>query len=151
MKNHKMMMMIITTKSGDENDKELENEKKNDDGVFKVPTIPSASRKSKRDQPIARAPSVLSSQDDIERYRALLLDFNDDHKTDRKPKKKVTNFFDEEHSDNEDSNQGIINDDDDDDDSDIDMEITWQPGLKSKAEQKFKNSNDQTEKKKNKK
>jgi len=69
----------------------------------------------------------------------------------KKQKKKLTNFFDEEHSDNEDSNQGIINDDaDDDDDSDIDMEITWQPGLKSKAEQKLKNSNDQIEKKKNK-
>jgi len=55
--------------SGDENDKELENGKKNDDGVFKVPTIPAASSKKKQDQPIARAPSVLSSQDDIDRYR----------------------------------------------------------------------------------
>lgn len=82
-------------------------------------------------------------------FRALLLDFNDDHKTNKKPKKKLTNFFDEEHSDNEDSNQGIDNDDDDDA-SDIDMEITWQPGLKSKAEEKLKNSNNQTEKKKNK-
>ncbi len=78
------------------------------------------------------------------------MDFNDDHKADKKPKKKLTNFFDEEHSDNEDSNQGIINDDDDDDASDIDMEITWEPGLKSKAEKNFKNSNNETEKKKNK-
>lgn len=42
---------------------------KKDDGVFKVPTIPAASGKSKKNQPIARAPSVLSSQDDIDRYR----------------------------------------------------------------------------------
>jgi len=83
-------------------------------------------------------------------FRALLLDFNDDHKKDKKQKKKLTNFFDEEPSDNEDSNQGILNNDDDDDDSDIDMEITWQPGLKSKAEQKLTNSNNQTEDKKNK-
>lgn len=46
-----------------------ENEKKNDDGVFKVPDVPEALRKKKQDQPIARAPSVLSSQDDIDRYR----------------------------------------------------------------------------------
>jgi hypothetical protein len=78
------------------------------------------------------------------------LDFNDDHKTDKKPKKTLTNFFDEDHSGDEDSNQGIVNDDDDDDDSDIDMEITWQPGLKSKAEQKLKNFNNSTENKKNK-
>ena len=45
-----------------------ENEKKNDDGVFKVPTI-IPSDKTKREQPIVRAPSVLSSQDDIDRYR----------------------------------------------------------------------------------
>jgi hypothetical protein len=81
-------------------------------------------------------------------FRALLLDFNDDQKPEKKPKKTLTNFFDEEHSDNENSNQGIL-DNDDDDDGDIDMEITWQPGLKSKAEQKFKNSNNQIEKKKN--
>jgi len=55
--------------SDDENDKQLENGSKNTDGVFKVPTIPSVSNKKKRDQPIARAPSVLSSQDDIDRYR----------------------------------------------------------------------------------
>ncbi len=55
--------------SGDENDKEVENGKKNEDGVFKVPTIPAASSKKKKDQPIVRAPSVLSSQDDIDRYR----------------------------------------------------------------------------------
>jgi hypothetical protein len=56
----------------DQNDEESgdENEKKNDDAVFKVPTaIPSASNKNKQSQPIARAPSVLSSQDDIDRYR----------------------------------------------------------------------------------
>jgi hypothetical protein len=77
------------------------------------------------------------------------LDFNDDHKPDKKQKKKLTNFFDEDRSGDEDSNQGIGNDDDDDD-SDIDMEITWQPGLKSKAEQKLKISNNSTENKKNK-
>jgi len=55
--------------SDDENDKQLENGNKNTDGVFKVPTIPAVSNKKKRDQPIARAPSVLSSQDDIDRYR----------------------------------------------------------------------------------
>jgi hypothetical protein len=46
-----------------------ENEKKDEDGVFKVPAIPAASNKKKKDQPIVRAPSVLSSQDDIDRYR----------------------------------------------------------------------------------
>jgi hypothetical protein len=41
-----------------------------DDGVFKLPTIiPSVSRKLKKDQPIARAPSIMSTQDDIDRYR----------------------------------------------------------------------------------
>jgi hypothetical protein len=55
--------------SDDEHEEGLENGKKNDDGVFKVPTIPSTSSKKKRDQPIVRAPSVLSSQDDIDRYR----------------------------------------------------------------------------------
>lgn len=59
----------LDEESGDENDNQLENGKKNDDGVFKVPTIPAASNKKNRDQPIARAPSVLSSQDDIDRYR----------------------------------------------------------------------------------
>ena len=70
----------------------------------------------------------------------MLLDFNDDQKADKKSKKKITNFFDENRSDDEDENQGIANgdddddyEDDDDDDSDIDMEITWQPGLKGKA------------------
>ena len=79
------------------------------------------------------------------------MDFNDDHKTDKKSKKKFTTFFDDSHSDNEESNPGIGNDDDDDDDSDIDMEITWQPGLKSQAEQKFQTSNkfNEREKKKN--
>ena len=84
-------------------------------------------------------------------FRALLLDFNEDPKRDKKSKKKVTNFFDEDRSDNEDSNQGVINDDDDDDDdSDIDMEITWQPGLKGKTEQKSTTSKESVnEKKKN--
>lgn len=59
----------LDEESGDEDDKELENGKKNDDGVFKVPTIPAASNKKKQNKPIARAPSVLSSQDDIDRYR----------------------------------------------------------------------------------
>jgi hypothetical protein len=78
------------------------------------------------------------------------LDFNDDPKTDKKGKKKLTTFFDESHSDSEGSNPRIA-DNDDDDDSDIDMEITWQPGLKSKAEQRFQNSTKQTEKHKDKK
>jgi hypothetical protein len=74
------------------------------------------------------------------------LDFNDDQKPDKKSKKRITNFFDEDRSDEEDANQGIRNrdDDDEDDDSDIDMEITWQPGLKGKA------SNNSTENKKTK-
>ncbi len=76
------------------------------------------------------------------------MDFNDDHKKDKKSKKKLTTFFDESNSDNEESNPGIGGDDDDDD-SDIDMEITWQPGLQSKAEQKFQNSHNEKEKKKN--
>lgn len=46
-----------------------EDEKKNDNGVFKVPDVPEALRKKKRDLPAVRAPSVLSSQDDIDRYR----------------------------------------------------------------------------------
>jgi hypothetical protein len=54
----------------EDSDVENDNEKKTDDGIFKVPTIiPSASNKNKRDQPVARAPSVLSTQDDIDRYR----------------------------------------------------------------------------------
>ena len=41
-----------------------------DEAVFKVPTsIPSVSQNPKKDRPIARAPSVLSTQDDIDRYR----------------------------------------------------------------------------------
>ncbi|CAF2533790.1 unnamed protein product [Rotaria sp. Silwood2] len=140
----------INDDSDDENNKELDNVKKNDDNIFKVPTtIPENSNKNKKNQPTIRAPSVLSSQDDIDRYRALLLDFNDNPKMDKKPKKKLTNFFDEQNSDNEESNQYI--DDDDDDASDIDMEITWQPGLKSKVEEKLKNSNNQKEKKNKKK
>ncbi len=76
------------------------------------------------------------------------MDFNEEPKTDKKKsKKKLTTFFDKQHSGDEEFNQGLLNNDDDDDDSDIDMEITWQPGLKSKAEQKFQNSNNQTEKK----
>lgn len=47
-----------------------EDDEKADEGVFKVPTsLPSASQKPKKDRPIARAPSVLSTQDDIDRYR----------------------------------------------------------------------------------
>ncbi|CAF0742358.1 unnamed protein product [Rotaria sordida] len=140
----------INDESDDENNKELDNEKKNDNNIFKVPTtIPENSNKKKQNQPIIRAPSILSSQDDIDRYRSLLLDFNDNPKMDKRSKKKLTNFFDEQNSDNEESNQHTDNDDDDA--SDIDMEITWQPGLKSKAEEKFKNSNNQKEKNKNKK
>jgi hypothetical protein len=75
------------------------------------------------------------------------LDFNEEPKKDKKSKKKLTTFFDEQHSGDEEFNQGLLNNDDDDDDSDIDMEITWQPGLKSKAEEKFQNSNNQIEKK----
>ena len=79
------------------------------------------------------------------------MDFNEEPKTDKKSKKKLTTFFDEQHSDDEHSNQGIDHGDDDDDDSDIDMEITWQPGLKSKTEQRIQNSsNNQIETKKNK-
>lgn len=80
------------------------------------------------------------------------MDFNDDQKADKKSKKKLTNFFDEDRNGSEDSNEGVLNDDDDDDDSDIDMEITWQPGLKSKTEQKSTTSNGSVnEKKENKK
>ena len=71
--------------------------------------------------------------------RALLLDFTDEQKPDKKSKKKITDFFDKSRSDNEDSDEVIGGngsgvDDDDDDASDIDMEITWQPGLKGKKE-----------------
>lgn len=78
------------------------------------------------------------------------MDFNDDQKTQKKSKKKLTNFFDEDRHDGEDSNDGAMNDleDDDDDDSDIDMEITWQPGLKSKTEQKSTTSNGSVNEKK---
>lgn len=53
----------------DDDEEENDQSKKKDDGVFKVPAIPAASGKSSKDQPIARAPSILSSQDDIDRYR----------------------------------------------------------------------------------
>jgi len=77
------------------------------------------------------------------------LDFNDDQATDKKPKKKkLTSFFDEPHSGDELPDDEI---DDDDDASDIDMEITWQPGLKGKNEEKSKTINDQQQSKKNKK
>ena len=80
------------------------------------------------------------------------MDFNDDPKADKKSKKKLTNFFDEDRNGSEDSNEGVLNDDNDDDDSDIDMEITWQPGLKSKTEQKsITSSGSVNEKKENKK
>lgn len=81
------------------------------------------------------------------------MDFDDSSKTDKKYKKKITNFFDEKNSDNDDSNHANGNDDDDDDDddaSDIDMEITWQPGLKDKVDEKFKKPNNETDKKKKK-
>ena len=56
--------------SGDEHEKELDNGEKNENGVFKVPAVPAASeKKKKKNQPVIRAPSVLSSQDDIDRYR----------------------------------------------------------------------------------
>ncbi|CAF1301576.1 unnamed protein product [Adineta steineri] len=133
----------INDESGDED------EKKNDDAIFKIPTsIPSDANKKTSNQPIARAPSVLSTQDDIDRYRALLLDFNEEPKSNKKSKKKLTTFFDEQNSDEEHSNQGMLDDDDDDDDSDIDMEITWQPGLKGKVDQKSQISQNQSEKKK---
>ena len=63
---------------------------------------------------------------------------------------KLTNFFDE---DNDPSNNNIHDNDDDDDDdaSDIDMEITWQPGLQAKSEEKSKNSNYEKDKRKMKK
>lgn len=74
------------------------------------------------------------------------MDFDNDSKAEKKPKKKLTNFFDERPSDEEDDDNnefprtadGADDDDDDDDASDIDMEITWQPGLKSKVEEKFR-------------
>ncbi|UJR35527.1 hypothetical protein I4U23_028281 [Adineta vaga] len=132
-------------------DSEDENEKKNDDGVFKVPTsIPSASKNNKKNQPIVRAPSILSTQDDIDRYRALLLDFNEDPKPEKKSKKKtLTTFFDEEASDDEASREAIGDDGDDDSEDDIDMEITWTPGLKGKIDQKTTKQNDKKNNKSN--
>lgn len=56
--------------SEDEHGNELENGGKNENGVFKVPAVPVVSeKKKKKSQPVIRAPSVLSSQDDIDRYR----------------------------------------------------------------------------------
>ena len=72
---------------------------------------------------------------------ALLLDFNDDSKADKKPKKKLKGFFDERDSDDDRPRQNLEDDDDDDDDaSDIDMEITWEPGLKGKVHDKSNDS-----------
>ncbi|CAF1563070.1 unnamed protein product [Adineta ricciae] len=136
----------INDESGDEN------ENKNDDAIFKVPTsIPSASKKSKGDGPIARAPSILSTQDDIDRYRALLLDFNEDPKADKKSKQKTkTKFFDEDASDDEGSREMLGGDDDEaDSDSDIDMEITWTSGLNGKTGQKSQKPTKQNDQKKN--
>lgn len=54
---------INDDESGDENEKDSKN-------VFKVPTsIPSDGNQKKKTKPIIRAPSVLSTQDDIDRYR----------------------------------------------------------------------------------
>ncbi|CAF3474081.1 unnamed protein product [Rotaria socialis] len=131
-----------------------DDENKNDNGVFKVPNVPDNSNKQKQNKPVIRAPSVLSTQDDIDRYRALLLDFDDNPKAGKQSKKKVTNFFDEQNSDDEDFNQrngSKDDDDDDDDDSDIDMEITWQPGLKGKIDEKFNKKDHINVNKKNKK
>ena len=61
--------------------------------------------------------------------RALHLDFNEDSKADKKPKKKLKGFFDERDSD-----------DDDGDASDIDKEIIWKPGLKGKVHDKSNDS-----------
>ena len=69
-------------------------------------------------------------------FSALLLDFDDSSKKGKKSKKKLTNFFDDKPSDEEDDNAQFPrnanpeDDDDESDASDIDMEITWQPGLK---------------------
>ncbi|CAF4825768.1 unnamed protein product, partial [Rotaria magnacalcarata] len=46
-----------------------DDENKNDNGVFKVPSVPDDSNKQKQNKPVIRAPSVLSTQDDIDRYR----------------------------------------------------------------------------------
>ena len=84
------------------------------------------------------------------------MDFDKDSKAEKKPKKKLTNFFDERPSDEEDDDNNEFprtaagDDDDDDDASDIDMEITWQPGLKSKVEEKFQKPPPSKETKKNK-
>ena len=84
------------------------------------------------------------------------MDFDNESKAEKKPKKKLTNFFDERPSDEEDDDNNEFprtadgDDDDDDDASDIDMEITWQPGLKSKVEEKFQKPQTKKETKKNK-
>lgn len=82
-------------------------------------------------------------------------DDDSDSKSKKKTKKKITNFFDDERASDEDDDDRMPqktqadDDDDDDDPSDVDMEITWQPGLKSKDDDKV---NKQSEKKnKNKK
>ena len=84
-------------------------------------------------------------------FRALLLDFNEDPKADKKSKQKTkTKFFDEEASDEEASREMLGGDDDEDDsDSDIDMEITWTSGLNGKTEQKSQKPTKQNEKKNN--
>ena len=46
-----------------------EDGEKNDNGIFKVPAVPAIPSAKKKNQPVIRAPSVLSSQDDIDRYR----------------------------------------------------------------------------------
>ena len=54
--------------ASDDNDEETEPkaDEKTDENLFKVPTVP---KTSKKNLPTIRAPSVLSSQDDIDRYR----------------------------------------------------------------------------------
>ncbi|CAF0985885.1 unnamed protein product [Didymodactylos carnosus] len=99
--------------NGDDSDAETQNNN------FKIPAIPLETKI----QSGVRAPSILSSQDDIERYRSLLLDFNDDTTATTIKKKKKTLTFDNNLEDDNDSTDG----------SDIDMEITWQPGLKEKS------------------
>lgn len=87
-------------------------------------------------------------------FRALLLDFNDDEKKGKKSKKKLTNFFDDVHSDGDDENgesSGKKEDEEESDASDIDMEITWQPGLKGKGDDRLVDPEPKTESKKNKK
>lgn len=51
-----------------EDDEEAKAENNDKDGIFKVPAIP-GEKKSTKSRPVMKAPSVLSSQDDIERYR----------------------------------------------------------------------------------